>query len=149
MKFVSILITLILVIGNTAWGASSMVEKTVPLSSGYQVTTITWTTDSAGAFAADTTDTIFRGIIIQAITAPGSVVPSNGYNIIFTTLRGLDVFGGAFNNQNNTIGSLVYPVDPINGGRTAFLLNSRIIFDVTGNIIPNAKGTVEVYWIYK
>ena len=116
-------------------------------TSGTRVHRIRWTctADSAGAFAAKTTDREFHGYAVMGITNPGSTMTDN-YDISVTDGDGVDIFGdgAGTNNQllnRDTITSEA--AQPYMDARRR--VDSAITATITGNTANASVTVLDVY----
>ena len=135
---------------------SSVTESTERLADGYRITTVAMTADSTGLFPPYTTTKFFRGVLFQALTNPDSSLvpaiedssgraPSTDYDITVISKDSLDVMGAALTDLSGTVTEWT-PPKTADGTEWTLFVNSKVVIKPTGNIIPNARTVLRLYW---
>jgi hypothetical protein len=101
-------------------------------------TAVAWTSDTSG----DATGTInFHGFLIKVITDPGSVAPSDNYDLSLVA-DGIDQLGGLLVDRDTANNELVYPV--VSGASTPIFLAGDHTFTIA-NAGSTKNGVVYFY----
>lgn len=114
--------------------------------STFYILTISWTADAAAATvpatalittgAGRTTDGF---IITQVITNPGSVAPTDNYDITLVDADGFDIMGGALVDRDTANTERAVPA-VVNA-----ILPGTVTFTLANNAVNSATGTVMIY----
>lgn len=115
--------------------------------SNFYVLTISWTADAAAATvpatALITTGVGSRGtsgfIITQVITNPGSVAPTDNYDITLVDADGFDIMGGALVDRDTANTERAVPA-VVNA-----IIPGTVTFTLANNAVNSATGTVMIY----
>jgi hypothetical protein len=160
MRKLIVLITLALLTASLVWGAAPRVgswsESTVQYPNGLRATTLTWAADSTGTVSADTSTVVFRGVVLQIVTKPDTSqvpaiadssgrYPTANYDIVVTDARGANAFGTSLSNRHTSNAEVAVPKTS-DGTEFPFWGDSKLIFNVSNNSIPNARGYIILYW---
>lgn len=104
---------------------------------------LAWTAAADGSFTERTITPGLSGLVMVAITDPGSPAPTDNYNVVLKDINGLPIFGTALDARDTANSEIVEPLiafRPVTGAWT---------FDITSNSVDSATGTVKVYIMSK
>lgn len=116
---------------------------------GNWVKTVTFacTADSADASFPSTATRPIRGWVYLAETNPGTTSPTDNYDITLTNSEGVDIFGGALTNRDETNTERAVPL--LNSSPYPCWVNGALTMAVTAlsNAVNSATFTLKV-WYY-
>jgi hypothetical protein len=144
--------------------AGSWATETTKSYGKINCTSFLWAADSTGAVASHVITTPIRGLIYSVRTDPDTSVspadstgrkPSDNYDIVINVTKAvasvgtaLDIMGGTLANRDSInveeatpkIGTTEWPA-------SANVSYEPLTIVITGNIKPNARGRIRIYWI--
>jgi hypothetical protein len=144
--------------------AGSWATETTKSYGKINCTSFLWAADSTGAVTSHVITTPIRGLIYSVRTDPDTSVspadstgrkPSDNYDIVINITKAvasvgtaLDIMGGSLANRDSINVEDAAPKI----GTTEWLASVNIIYEpltivITGNIKPNARGRIRIYWI--
>lgn len=136
--------TLVFVLASVAWGAGAVTTHTTTYI-GYKVYkhAFAWTGDGAGGAVTSFTTPKIVGYVFSGVTNPGSVVPTDNYDITLKDDNGVDVFGGELLNRDEANSEQATP--KIGNAYGTRFVNSKLTFAISGQSVNSATGTLDVY----
>lgn len=107
--------------------------------------TIDWVGDASAATVPSTNIAGLNGYVIKVVTNPGSVAPTDNYDIAFGDPEdtALDAFATLINNRDTANSEQVYPL--ISGAAVPIFLNGTYQFQLSNNAVNSATGRVILY----
>ena len=118
--------------------------------SGLEITQIDWVADETdGSFAAwEIAGIVQRGQLIAMDTYPdGVTAPTNLYDVTLKDPRGLDVLGGEEADRSSTVIERAVPSFPPADPLIPSPFDCPLDFEITGNSVNSAEGTIILYWL--
>lgn len=140
-----LLIALVLLITPSLALALGTVTVTGPTKLESQVYTVTytWTADAANGSVPATAGPSVEGLVVMAVTDPGSTAPTDNYDITFTNPDGADVFGGELVDRDTSNTEQAAPLVGNSYGQR--YVKGPLTLNITNNSVNSATGTVKVY----
>jgi hypothetical protein len=108
---------------------------------------VAWTADASDGSLPATSITDMNGWLVKVVTNPGSVAPTDNYDIaLYDADDGaLDALAGLLANRDTANGEQVYPL--ISGAATPLFLAGTYSLAITGNSVNSATGLVVFYLV--
>src|SRR4051812_8010939 len=103
---------------------------------------IDWTADAAAATVPDTVLPVFEGRLMEFVTNPGAVAPTDNYDIVITDDQGVDKLQGVGANRDTANTEVAIPVY---SGSTIHPVVSRadvLTLSLSGNAVNSAVGKI-------
>ena len=166
MKRLIPIIMLLLFLPAIVFGAGSETQTNVPVGTrgaGLWMWTITMTADSSGAIGPFESDWDMDGLFLMAITNPGTVSPTDNYDINILDAENAYVFGdtgtfisnvtagytptydGSLANRDSATSERDIPLQ--NGNYTAVPVNGKVTVYVNGNSYDSAVIALNIFYI--
>jgi len=109
MKRLFLTIVMVLSMINLAYGAGTCSQKHAN-HGGFQIITMTWTTDGAGAFTGTQILWPINGMVIQVETDPSATAaPTAAYDLTLTDSGSADIMSSVLADRSATATEIVKP----------------------------------------
>lgn len=144
--FLAVLIILSVLLTSQVYAASSATEAWEAIGSEIDVVTISWTAHTDGSFTSYAIHsspyylgTRVKGCLFYVITNPGSVAPTDDYDITLLNSDGIDIAGGQLANRDTATSEDVKLT-------TARCVNGPLTVTISNNIVASATGTIILFF---
>lgn len=143
-RLMLLITTLIFISASVVWGAGASTTFTSSYL-GYKVYkySFAWTGDGAGGAVTSYVTPKITGYVFSGVTNPGTVQPTDNYDITLSDDNGADVFGGELLNRDTANSEQATP--KIGNAYGTRFVNSRLTFAASGQSVNSATGTLDVY----
>lgn len=135
-------ITLFVALATGAFAAGTLTSNPsdwTQLSASIWKKTIAWQDDTNGTTGTIAVQSFLRGSVLwQILTDPGATAPTDNYDV-YLKISGADLLGAAGENRDTTTSEYAYPADK------SPIVDGNITFQLSGNSVNNAVGTVTIY----
>lgn len=120
-------------------------EQQTPLGFVVHKIRVDWTGDAANGSVPNTVIPKLHGFVMKAVTIPGATAPTATYSIkLFDPdAAALDAFVAATASRSASAAEQVAPV--LSGAQTPVFLCGDYTFNVSGNSVNNATGSLIIY----
>lgn len=135
------ILCLLLIFGSNAFAicsGSSTVSTSYDSVNRVSTVTITWIDCHVAPFDLSGVTPSILGYVMTGITIPGAPAPTNLYNVTLTDSNGVEVTGNLMAARSATVSEQAKFIRYVNGILT---------FAVSGNIIPDAQGSI-IFYVY-
>lgn len=107
--------------------------------------TVEWTADASDGSVPDTEIPKIYGWCVKALTNPGSVAPTDNYDISLKDPDdpGIDALDGLLNNRDTANSEQVYT--HVSGAPTPIFLAGDYTFSLANNAVNSATGRLDLY----
>jgi hypothetical protein len=153
-KTILTILSLLLLLPAAALAANGSVTATnTAVNDDVMVITVTWLADSSTAAVTETTladaggTTItVNGWVFLAVTNPGTVSPTDNYDIYVDDQDGCDIFGAALENRDQVNSEQAVPTVGTTLLTLGRFVEGYLTFDVENNSTNAATGVVRIYY---
>jgi len=153
MKKLLLSLLLVLALTMPAWAAGTVTitssNITIHGNIWRKIITLSWIADAADATVPSTTITattygIGGWYLYSAETNPGSVAPTDNYDIVLNNADGLDIAGGLLANRDATATEIVSIGTSAHGYP---LVRGDLTFVLSNNAVKSATGTLILIFV--
>ena len=144
-KFLALLALTLFVWVGSALGAGTVTQTDVQIYPNTRALTFTCTADSAAhTYPATGSDGNIDGYVFLVVTNPGTVGPTDNYDITLTDADTVDVMGGELLNRDILNSEQAVPlIDGVFGSR---FVKGPLIITITNNLVDSAVTVVTVFY---
>lgn len=144
-KLLPALLFACLLMSTGAWAAGTITETWMAIGVRDYVLKFTCTADAAdGSFPSYQTVKAVDGWVYLITTDPGSIAPTDDYDIIIKDREGVDISGGMLANRDESNSEQIIP--KINNNYVSRRVYGPLTIEITNNSVNSASVVVSVYF---
>jgi hypothetical protein len=126
------------------FAAGTVTQTIAETGRDVRIITLSWTGDASdGSVPSTAISWALADFVFLVVTNPGSTAPTDNYDITLTDSDGVDIMGGEITNRDTSNTEQAVPkIGSVYGTR---FVSGTLTFNLTGNIVAGATGTVKIY----
>ena len=144
-KFLALLVLTLFIWVGSALGAGTITQSDVQIYPNTRALTFTCTADAAAhTYPVTASDGNIDGYVFLVVTNPGTVGPTDNYDITLTDSEGIDIMGGELADRSNSAEEQAVPlIGAVFGSR---YVRGPLTVTITNNSVASAVVIIRIYY---